>query len=251
LPAARAYNPVAYLRQFATLADAVRKWAVEKPDRPLLNLVQQCSEDATVRERRLEEIKRRKKECATEILEALGQRQDFVAAAKTMDDWCAAARTEACLTLRDGALRPKFIPLMNTVWEITCTLRPLLESYRDPDRFLREIAPSRWPTDLLLSSKEDLALMWGLGTRSYREGRRRGTRDRPDAPRHVSHEERLKVVDLGEKKVRALREERFVPVRGSRGRSLRYRAEAERVSVAAIRKSVTIARKRRSEKSPE
>jgi hypothetical protein len=177
LPEARAYNPVAYLRQFATFPDAVRQWAVEKPDRQLLNLVQQCFRDAGLRERSLEKIKGRKKECATEILEALGLRQDFDAAAKAMDDWCVAARAEAGLTLRDGTLSPKFIPLMNTVWEITCTLRPLLESYRDPDRFFREIAPRRWPTNFLLSSKEDLALVWRLGTRSYQDGRPRDRRD--------------------------------------------------------------------------
>jgi hypothetical protein len=209
------------------------------------------------------------------IAKALGRYQDHLdAAAVAMEQWCADVRAGSGITAEGGNLRPEFVPAMNTVWEINCTLRPLLEAYRDPIRFFREIAPRLWPGfDLAPDDSGHLAQtlhVWGFGAPlnpnvraafdhasgyastfarvlgeaeqrgDYREGRGKGIADRPGVARHVSHGKRRLKVDL-----------RIIEHGMSEKEATRDLARRERRSVSAIRKSRAIARKRQKVKSPK
>jgi hypothetical protein len=268
LPRVSAYNPVAYLyRQFVSFPDALGKWAVEKPD-SLDGYVSPGEEESSL----LAEASRRKKDCAKAIRRALGRYgDDFRAAAAALDEWCADARAEAGLTPEGGNLRPEFVPVMNTVWEINCTLRPLLEAYRAPTEFFCEIAPRLWSGfDLAPRDSARLAQAlhtWGFGALlnpnvraafdhaasypsifarvlgeaeqrgNYREGRGKGVKDRPDVARRVSHGKRRRKVEL--------RIERGMP----EAEAAQDLARREGRSVSAIRKSRVIARKRNAKSS--
>jgi hypothetical protein len=87
------------------------------------------------------------------------------------------------------------------------------------------------------------------GRDCYEEGRKRGSRDRPDSKRRVKHQKRLHRV---ENIVSALSEKHGLPRRGSVRASVKAVAKKTDVSPSAIRKSMSIARRQsQTGKSPD
>jgi hypothetical protein len=270
LPPFSAYNIVAYfLRQCFSFFDAVQKWKVENPDARIvrdLGLFKQA--------------KKSKGECAKKITAALGRyHEDYDAAEEAIHEWIRYARSEAGLdpVTGEGSFRPEFVPLVNTLGEIK-SLRTVLEAYRNPTMFFREIAPRLYPEDFRFPRRDwpsanerrlsSTLRTWGHGVhlnpnvqaalaiaataprmfarilgvveqrKAYNEGRGKGVRDGTTSKRRVSHEKRRRKIEL--------RIERGM----SEEEAAQDLARREGRSMSAIRKSRVIARKREKAKSP-
>ncbi len=180
-------------------------------------------------------------------------------------------------------------PRLRVAWELEEYVLPLMWAYRDPAKFFREIAPKKeWPNfDADTIGPFDHFAHWGaLGNVLYEwgvaallnpnvrtafdaatpyklihilgqadakgafeEGRKRGSKDRPDSKRRVKHGKRLRHV---ENVAKAIQEKLGRPRRGSVGLSVKAIAAKTSSSPAAIRKSMSIARKEsRKPKSSE
>jgi hypothetical protein len=274
LPPLSSYHPVPYLfRQCRTFRDALRRWAVEKPDNPTV-----------LQFGFLAEAKAAKKVCAKTISAALGPYgEDLDGAEKATEEWRCAVREETGLDPKTGAgpIALKHIPLINTLWEINTALRPLLSAYRNPEQFFREIAPALLPRDFDFQPGKltpsdaprlgETLRVWGRAAllhpgvraafetfashprlfaevlnvaeqrKAYKEGRGKGVRDGATSKRRVAHARRLRRVEHGIAALRDLRDgsELRAPVK----RAARFVAGKDGVSEAAIRKSMTLARK--------
>ena len=286
LPAFSSYNMLAFFyRPFVSFYDALARWAAEVPDAPVVREFG-C----------LQEAREKKRECAKAIVKGLGRyRDDLCGAERALEEWCRRVRKD--LNLVDENVgekgRPRenvpwqtqHLPLLNTLWEINSTLRPLLLAFQDPKTFFQDVAPTLYPdafsfppADWPGTNEQRLASTlhtWGhaahlnpsvqaaleiaasgprvfahvLGVaeqrKAYREGRRKGSKDGPHVARRVSHENRLEAVDTEVRTVRSFRREYGEPLRGVIDQVVSRQAEAEKRSPAAIRKSRAIARKRR------
>lgn len=176
-------------------------------------------------------------------------------------------------------------PRLRVAWELEEYVLPLMWAYRDPAKFFREIAPKKewpnfepdtigpfqhfahygalggvlheWGVAALLNTNvraafdaatpEKLIRILGEADAksAFEEGRRKGAKDRPDSKRLVKHGKRLRHV---ENVAKALQEKHGLSRRGSVGLSVKAIAKKTGSSPSAIRKSMSLAR-RRSRKS--
>lgn len=172
-------------------------------------------------------------------------------------------------------------PRLRVAWELEEYVLPLMWAYRDPKKFFREIAPKKewpnfdpdtigpfqhfahygalggvlheWGAAALLNpnvraafdaaTPEKLVHILGEADAkgAFEEGRKPGSKDRPDSKRRVDHAKRLRQV---ENVVTALVEKHGRTRRGSVGPSVRAIAKKRTgTSPSAVRRSMSIARK--------